>query len=91
MNWNDPVEALPVLKRLAIAQKLRDLSGVMGTAEAAALFVADGKTTREVCNELGVFRPIVATRLGTLAKKGMLVRVNGGWLLTEKGKDIVYG
>ena len=91
MNWNDPVDALPVLKRLAIAQKLRELSGVMGTAEAAALFAADGKTTKEVCDELGVIRPIIATRLGTLAKKGFLIRVNGGWLLTEKGKAIVYG
>lgn len=91
MNWNDPVEALPVLKRLAIAQKLRELSGVMGTAEAAALFHADGKTTKELCAELGTLRPIMATRLGTLAKKGFLIRVNGGWLLTEKGKAIVYG
>lgn len=91
MNWNDPVEALPLLKRLAISEKLRQLSGRMGTAEAAALFAADGKTTKEVCDDLGVIRPIVSTRLGALAKKGYLIRVNGGWLLTEKGKSIVYG
>lgn len=91
MNWNDPAQALPVLKRLAIAGKLHQLSGHMGTAEAAALFAADGKTTKEVCDDLGVMRPIIATRLGTLAKKGFLIRVNGGWLLTEKGKSIVYG
>ena len=91
MNWADPVEFLPVLKRLAIKNKLRELSGLMGTAEAAALFAADGKTTKEIGSELEVIRPVISTRLGTLARKGFLLRVNGGWLLTEKGKAIVYG
>ena len=91
MNWADPVEFLPVLKRLAIKSKLSQISGLMGTAEAAALFAADGNTTKEIGLELGVIRPIISTRLGTLARKGFILRVNGGWLLTEKGKAIVYG
>lgn len=65
----------------------------MGIREAVAFVVTDGQTTAEIANRVGSANHTMATRLNTLAKKGLIERAHydgaARWVKTDLGYDVM--